>query len=102
TPYQYDVAYADTSGLIGSQRHLVRQDGLATVHSRYYSDAPTTGWFSRYGLFAAQENWGVLYQQMKVPRRETGYLTGHPAVLWSDSYDQTSHDLAGPPAAHPP
>jgi len=95
TPYQYDVAYADTSGLIGSQRHLVRQDGLATVHSRYYSDAPTTGWFSRYGLFAAQENWGVLYQQMKVPRRETEYLTGNPAILWSDSYEQTSQNLAG-------
>jgi hypothetical protein len=97
TPYRYDVAYADTSGLIGSQRHVVHQDGLATVHSRYFSDVPTTGYFSSYGAFAAQwkDVFFALFQPMKVPRRETEYLTGNPAIRWSGSYEQSFQNLAG-------
>ena len=97
TPYQYDVAYRYTNGLIGSQRHVVRQAGLASVHARYYSDVPTTGYFSRFGVFAPQwkEVSAVLFQPMRVPRRETEYLTGNPAVLWADSYQQSFQNLAG-------
>ena len=97
TPYQYNVAYAYTSGLIGSQRHLVRPAGLAAVHAGYYSDVPTTGYFSRFGVFAPQWNelFGVLFQPMPVPRTETEYMTGNPAVLWSDSYEQSFQNLAG-------
>jgi hypothetical protein len=96
-PYQYDVAYGYTSGLIGSQRHVVRQAGLATVHASYYSDVPTTGYFSRFGVFAPQwkEVSAVLFEPMRVPRRETEYLTGNPAVLWADSYQQSFQNLAG-------
>ena len=97
TPYQYNVAYAYTNGLIGSQRHVVRPAGLATVHANYYSDVPTTGYFSRFGVFAPQWNelFGVLFQPMPVPRAETEYMTGNPAVLWSDSYEQSFQNLAG-------
>lgn len=97
TPYQYDAAYADTSGLLGSQRHVVRPDGLATVHSRYYSDAAGTGYFSRFGAFAAQwkDVFFALFQPMTVPRRETEYLTGNPAIFWSDSFVQSNRALAG-------
>ncbi len=97
TPYQYDVAYGYTNGLIGSQRHVVRPAGLATVQANYYSDVPTTGYYSRFGVFAPQwkELFGVLFQPMTVPRSETEYMTGNPAVLWSDSYEQSFQDLAG-------
>ena len=97
TPYQYNVAYGYTNGLIGSQRHVVRPAGLATVHARYYSDVATTGYFSRFGVFAPQWNeiFGVLFQPMHVPRAETEYMTGNPAVLWSDSYEQSFQNLAG-------
>ena len=44
TPYQYNVAYGYTNGLIGSQRHVVRPAGLATVQASYYSDVPATGY----------------------------------------------------------
>jgi hypothetical protein len=96
TPYEYDLAYAHT-GVIGSQRHVVRPSGLATVHSRYYSDVDTTGYESRFGVFAAQ--WktvpGVLFTPRKVPRPQTEYMTGNPAVLWADTYEQSYQNLAG-------
>ena len=44
TPYEYDAAFADTSGLIPPQHYVVRPSGLATVHARYYSDVSTTGY----------------------------------------------------------
>jgi hypothetical protein len=97
TPYQYNVAYGYTNGLIGSQRHVVRPAGLATVHAAYYSDVPTTGYSSRFGVFAPQWNelFGVVFQPMHVPRTETEYMSGNPAVLWSDSYEQSFQNLAG-------
>ena len=33
-PYEYNVAYGDTNGLIPPQRHVVRPSDLATVHAR--------------------------------------------------------------------
>ena len=96
TPYEYDLAFA-SRGVIGSQRHVVRPSGLATVHGRYYSDVDTTGYESRFGVFGAQ--WktvpGVLFLPRKVPRQQTEYMTGNPAVLWADTYEQSYQNLAG-------
>jgi hypothetical protein len=98
TPYQYNLAYADTSGLIHSQRHVVRPAGLATVHSRYYSDVNTTGYYSRFGFFPA--NYldaisAVVFLPMPVPRRRTEYMGGSPGAVWADSYQQSYQYLAG-------
>jgi hypothetical protein len=97
TPYEYDVAYADTSGLIPPQRYVVRPAGLATVHARYYSDVSTTGLESRFGVFPVQ--WktvpGVLFLTRRVPRQQTEYMTGNPAVLWADTYELSGRYLAG-------
>ena len=97
TPYEYDVAFADTSGLIPRQHYVVRPSGLATVHARYYSDASTTGYESRFGVFPVQ--WktvpGVLFLARRMPRQQTEYMTGNPAVLWADSAEQSSQGLAG-------
>jgi hypothetical protein len=97
TPYEYNVAFADTSGLIPPQRYVVRPSSLATVHGRYYSDVSTTGYESRFGVFPVQwkTNPGVLFLGRRVPRQQTEYMTGNPAILWSDTYEQSSHNLAG-------
>jgi len=97
TPYQYNLASADTSGLIHPQRHVVRQSGLATVRSSYYSDVSTTGYFSRFGVFPVQFNEvpGVFFLPFRVPRQETEYMIGNPAVLWDDNYEQYFKNLAG-------
>jgi hypothetical protein len=97
TPYEYDVAFADTSGLIRPQHHVVRPSGLATVHARYYSDVSTIGSESRFGVFPVQ--WktvpGILFLARRMPRQQTEYLTGNPATLWADTAEQSSRDLAG-------
>jgi hypothetical protein len=96
-PYEYDVAYADTKGVIPSQHYVVRTSSLATVHARYYSDVSTTGYESRFGVFGVQ--WrtdpGVLFAPRRVPRQQTEYLTGNPAVRWADTYEQYFRNLAG-------
>ena len=90
-PYQYNIAFT-WSGLIPQQRYVVRPAGLATVHARYYSDVNTTGSQSRSGLFPVQ--WQTLpditFVPLRVPRQQTEYMTGNPALLWSDSYEQSS------------
>jgi hypothetical protein len=97
TPYEYSVAFADTSGLIPPQHYVVRSSSLATVHARYYSDVSTTGYESRFGVFPVQ--WrtvpGVLFLSRRMPRQQTEYLTGNPAVLWADTAEQSYQGLAG-------
>ena len=104
TPYQYDVAYGYTNGLIGSQRHVVRPAGLATVQANYYSDVPTTG-----VLLQVRRVRSAVERALRGPvpadapcrEAETEYMTGNPAVLWSDSYEQSFQDLAGGPGRRP-
>ncbi len=97
TPYEYDLAYGDTSGLIPPERHVVRPAGLATVTGRYYSDVAGTGALFRFGLFPAQWDlpFGYFIPPFSVPRVQTEYLTGNPAIRWSDGYSQENRNLAG-------
>jgi hypothetical protein len=88
TPYEYDLAYEDTHGLITPLHYVVQQAGLATVRARFYSSAKTTGGEALFGAFPAQ--WktipAVLFIPRRVPRQQTEYLTGNPAVRWSDAF----------------
>jgi hypothetical protein len=97
TPYEYDLAYGDTSGLIPPERHVVRPAGLATVTGRYYSDVAGTGALFRFGLFPAQWDlpFGYSIPPFSVPGVQTEYLTGNPAIRWSDGYSQEDRNLAG-------
>jgi len=92
TPYEYDAAYADTSGLIQPQRHVVHPADLARVQDSYYSPVKSAGAEARYGAFPAQ--WaaipGVFYFGRRLPRRQTAYLTGNPATLWSGTFVQSN------------
>jgi hypothetical protein len=101
TPYEYDVAYADTHGLVLSQHHVVHQGSLATVHARYYSSAKAPGTEALYGVFPAQ--WqtvpGVLFLPRRVPRRQTEYLAGNPAIRWSGAFPQSVNGAAEGQAA---
>jgi hypothetical protein len=67
------------------------------VHARYYSDVSTTGFESRFGVFPDQ--WetvpGVVFFPRRMPRRQTEYMTGNPAVLWADTAEQSYQGLAG-------
>jgi hypothetical protein len=93
TPYEYNLAYAGPAGIIPLQRHVVRPAGLARVHARYYSDINTTGFEYRYGLFPGETLGLIFLYPVMVPRRQTEYMTGNPAILWFDAYIQSwAHD----------
>jgi len=84
TPYEYTLAYQGPSGIVPSQHHLVRAAGLATVSARYFQDVSTTGAEVRYGMFPAQLH-DLQFESTNyfgLPRRQTEYLTGNPAISY--------------------
>jgi hypothetical protein len=96
TPYQYNLDYANLSGLIPPGRHVISPASLATVNASYYSDVTGTGALYRYGVFPVQRNDGflILIPRFHVPNAETEYMTGNPAIQWTDSYSQTYNTMA--------
>jgi hypothetical protein len=96
TPYQYNLDFADTSGLIPPGRHVITPASLATVNASYFSDATGTGALYRYGVFPIQRNdlFFILIPRFHVPNAETEYMTGNPAIQWNDSYSLTYDTLA--------
>ena len=97
TPYQYNLDFANTSGLVPPGRQVVSPASLATVHASYYSDVTGTGALYRYGLFPIQRNdlFLIPINPFPVPNLDTEYMTGDPAIQWTDAYSQTYNNLAG-------
>jgi YVTN family beta-propeller protein len=103
TPYLYDLAYRDTSGLIPRLRYVVTPRSVATVEARYYSSAKVFGnyfedpIFPRQGIQVAnglfQE--GALEVGLPAPRRITEYLSAEPGVLWTAFYFLLNRDGLG-------
>ena len=96
TPYQYNLGFANTSGLIPPGRHVISPASLATVHASYFSDVTGTGALYRYGVFPIQRNdlFLIPINRFPVPNAETEYMTGNPAIQWTDSYSQTYNTMA--------
>jgi hypothetical protein len=97
TPYQYNLGYANTSGLIPTGRHVVNPASLAAVNASYYSDVTGTGAQYRFGILPIQRNdlFLIPINPFPVPGQETEYMTGNPGIQWGDSYSQTYSNLAG-------
>jgi hypothetical protein len=103
TPYTYDVAFEDLSGLIGRQHYTVDPASLATVHARYYSGVPTAAAIARVGLFPLQaqdaERASAFFQAvvpLSVPVRQLEYVTaGNPPIYWLTQYWQDPQSLSG-------
>jgi hypothetical protein len=88
--YEYDLAYAGPGGVIPRQHVVVRAASLATVAARYVQGVASAGAQSRFGLFGPQEN-DVLIESVNpfsLPRRQTEYMTGNPAVAWFSQISQ--------------
>jgi len=96
-PYQYNLAFANTSGLIPPGRHVVSPASLATVNASYYSDVTGAGAQYRFGILPIQRNdfFLIPINPFPVPSQETEYMTGNPGIQWGDSYSQTYSNLAG-------
>jgi Subtilase family len=97
SPYEYDLAAASPSGVIGPQRHVLTPASLATVHANFYQDHSTTGSWTPVGVFAFQwqdpgtaealQYIGFLDSFMiSLPRAETQYFSAGPALYWENQY----------------
>ena len=97
TPYQYNLDFADTSGLIPPGRHVVSPASVATVNASYFSDVTGTGAQYRFGILPIQRNdlFLIPINPFAVPSQETEYMTGNPGIQWGDSYSQTYSNMAG-------
>jgi hypothetical protein len=84
-PYEYDLTYAATSGIIPSQRYVARSGSLATVDAHYYYAADSIGAQDRYGLYPVQFQAVPLVpvHPLGLPGHQIYYLTGNPAIAWS-------------------
>ncbi len=91
TPYEYGLAYRDTSGLIPSQRHVVHTATLAHVHARYYQAMPArvqqfmTVGTSQTDRLLGFAGLGVIFH---APSRINEYLSAGHSLIWSDQYFQ--------------
>jgi hypothetical protein len=91
TPYEYGVAYRDTSGLIPSQRHVVHTVTLPLVHARYYQAVPARAQqFMAVGTSQTDRllgfsGLGVIF---RAPSRINEYLSAGHSLIWSDQYFQ--------------
>jgi hypothetical protein len=98
--YEYDLAFADPEGRIGSQRYLVTASNVAAVHAAYYQNAASTGvWipgmvfgFQLTSFFVDIYSAGFPFT---LPESETQYTSAGPSLIWLDSYVQSDRTLAG-------
>ena len=98
TPYEYGLAYRDTSGLIPSQRHVVHTATLAHVHARYYQAVPSrvqqfmTVGTKQTDRLLGFSGFGVIF---RAPSRINEYLSAGHSLIWSDEYFQQAAVFIG-------
>ena len=98
TPYEYGLAYLDTSGLVPTQRHVVHTATLAHVHARYYQAASArvqqfmTVGTKQTARLLGFSGLGVIF---RAPSRINEYLSPGRSLIWSDQYFQQDASLFG-------
>jgi hypothetical protein len=98
TPYEYGLAYRDTSGLIPSQRHVVHTATLAHVHAGYYQAMPSqvqqfmTVGTKQTNRLLGMAGFGVIF---RAPSRINEYLSAGHSLIWSDQYFQQAAVFIG-------
>jgi hypothetical protein len=98
-PYQYDLAFAGPSGVIGPQRYVVRQASLATVHASFFQDGASTGGWAAIRFFAFElSKITILYADVfpfQLPRSLTEYFSAGRSLFWSNRYWQSYANFDG-------
>jgi hypothetical protein len=96
-PYQYNLAFAGPSGLIGPQQFAVTAQNTAAVRAPFYQDRASLGAWSPLGVFGFQLN-GLLFSSIypfSLPWSGTQYFSAGPALFWLDEYWQSFATLSG-------
>jgi hypothetical protein len=92
-PYEYDLAWQGSAGVVPAGRHVVRLASLATVNSRYYSPVPRRAFLLRTGrsLFQINSTTPPIqainrlepFTPLRLPEDRTEYTTANPSLEWN-------------------
>jgi hypothetical protein len=95
SPYQYNLVYEDTSGVIPAQHYTVQASSLATLHERFFQAGRAQGGYTRIAFYPWQGGYFASIYPQALPYQRTVYATGDPAALWAAQYWQAYQTLAG-------
>ena len=95
SPYQYNLVYQDTSGVIPAQDYTVPASSLATLHERFFQAGRAQGAYFRLGFYPWEGGYFTTIYPQALPYQRTVYASGDPAALWAAQYFQSYATLAG-------
>ena len=95
SPYQYNLAYQDTSGLIPAQHYTVQASSLATLHDRFFQAGKAQGEYFRIGFYPWEGGYFTGIYPQALPYQRTVYVSGDPAAVWAAQYWQDNQNLSG-------
>ena len=95
SPYQYNLAYQDTSGVIPAQDYTVQAGSLATLHDRFFQAGKAQGAYFRIGFFPWEGGYFTTIYPQALPYQRTVYVNGDPAAVWAAQYWQDYQNLSG-------
>ena len=101
SPYQYNLAYQDASGVIPAQDYTVQASSLATLHDRFFQAGKAQGAYFRLGFYPWEGGYFTTIYPQALPYQRTVYASGDPAALWAAQYFQSYADPVGWPVGGP-
>lgn len=101
-PYEYDLAYHTTNGVIPEGQHTVDPAGLATVDARLFSAEPVSAFLAREGWFPDQitmfpplvSNINLFepFIPVSLPQDRIEYTLARPSLAWISLLTPSSPD----------
>jgi hypothetical protein len=95
SPYQYNLVFQDTSGVIPAQHYTAPASSLATLHDRFFQAGKAQGAYFRIGFYPWQGGYFTTIYPQALPYQRTVYVTGDPAAVWAAQYWQNYQNLSG-------
>jgi hypothetical protein len=95
SPYQYNLAYQDASGVIPAQDYTVQASSLATLRDRFFQAGKAQGAYFRIGFYPWEGGYFTGIYPQALPYQRTVYVNGDPAALWAAQYWQDNQNLSG-------
>jgi hypothetical protein len=95
SPYQYNLVYEDTSGVIPAQHYTVQASSLAILHDRFFQAGKAKGAYFRIGFYPWQGGYFTGIYPQALPYQRTVYVSGDPAAVWAAQYWQDNQNLSG-------
>ena len=95
SPYQYNLVYQDTSGVIPAQAYTVQAASLATLHERFFQAGRAKGASFRIGFYPWEGGYFTSIYPQALPYQRIVYATGDPAAIWAAQYWQSYQSLSG-------